>query len=172
MGQPEFVPAPEWDRVVVTDGMPPAPPWVPDRPAEVRPTATQPSGALFGSVGPDQGYALLLAEGFKDRLRLVVGEDPHDVIDGALTVAMKRSALFGRAPVLVDVELAFGVWGFLDEAPEDLVELRRGMFAQASHLYLARRAIADAVPPETLRLTPAEVRERLPEWRSLLRLDG
>jgi hypothetical protein len=172
MGQPEFVPAPEWDRVQVTEGLPPPPPWVADRPAEVRPAGVQPAGPLFGSIGPDQGYALRLAEGLTDRLRLAHGEDRKDVIAGCVGVATKRAAEFGRAPVLPDLEVAFGVWGFLDDAPEDLVELRRGMFAQVSHLYLERRAIADAVPPETLRLSPGEVRARLADWRSLLRVDA
>ncbi|HVM65602.1 MAG TPA: hypothetical protein VMU14_12125 [Acidimicrobiales bacterium] len=172
MGQPEFVPVPDWDRVVVTEGMPPTPPWVPDRPAEVRPAGVQPTGRMFGAVGPDQGYALRLAEGMHDQLRLAPGEDRHDVVSGAVGVAMKRSALFGRAPVRADLDVGFGVWGFLDDAPEELVALRRAMFAQASHDYGERRAIADAVPEETLRLSPADVRSRLSDWRSLLRLDG
>jgi hypothetical protein len=173
MGQPEFVPAPEWDRVEVTEGMPSPPPWVADRPAEVKPTGVQPAGRLFGSIGPDQGYALKLAEDMARRLRLQPGEDLRDVIAGSVGVATKRAALFGRAPVLADVEVGFGAWGFLDDAPEDLVNLRRRWFAQVSHLYSGRRRIADAVPTETLRLTPAEVRARVVSgWRSLLRVDA
>jgi hypothetical protein len=169
MGQPEFVPAPDWDRVRVTEQMPPPPPWVADRPAEVKPGGAQPTGPMFGAIGPDQGYALRLAEGMSDRLRLAPGEQLADVTAGCVAVATKRAALFGRAPVLADVELAFGVWGFLDDAPAPLVALRGSMFAQVSHHYRERRAIADRVPPETLRLTPAEVRARVvSDWQSLL----
>jgi hypothetical protein len=88
-------------------------------------------------------------------------------------VATKRAALFGRAPVLPDLEVAFGVWGFLDDAPTELVDLRRRAFAQASHLYPERRRIADAVPTETVRLTPADIRARVAsDWRSLLHVDA
>ncbi len=104
MGQPEFVPAAEWDRVQVTEGMPPPPPWIADRPAEVKPIGVQPTGPMFGSMGPDQGYALRLAEAMTDRLHLAPGEDVKDVIAGCVGVATKRSALFGRAPVLAGAQ--------------------------------------------------------------------
>ena len=45
---------------------------------------------------------------------------------------------------------------------------RDRLFDGAHHHYEFQRAIADAVPDETLRLTPLEVARRLPEWRSLL----
>jgi hypothetical protein len=173
MGQPEFVPAPDWDRIVVTEQMPPPPPWVADRPAEVKPTGVQPTGPMFGSIGPDQGYALRLAQGMADRLRLAPREDPEDVIAGCVAVATKRAALLGRAPVLADLEVAFGVWGYLDHAPDELVAWRRPMFAQVRHHYRERRAIADHVPSSTLGLTPAEVRARVAsDWRSLLSVAG
>jgi len=169
MGQPEFVPAADWDRVRVTEQMPAPPPWVADRVAEVKPRGTQPSGAMFGAIGPDQGYALRLAEGLKDRVRLAPGEQLDDVVAGCVAVAMKRASLFGRAPVLTDLEVAFGMWGYLDEAPEEFVAARRPVFAQVSHHYGERRAIVDRVPTETLRLAPAEVRARVAsDWRSLL----
>ncbi len=173
MGQPEFVPAPAWDRVQVTEHMPPPPPWLADRPAEVKPSGAQPSGRMFGSIGPDQGYALRLADGMTARLHLAPGEDRHDVVAGCVGVATKRAALFGRAPVLADVELGFGVWGFLDDAPAELVNLRRPLFPESAHLYGVRRVIADCVPEATLRLLPADVRARVAtDWRSLLSLDA
>jgi hypothetical protein len=173
MGQPEFVPATEWDRVEVTEHMPPPPAWVADRPAEVKPSGAQPTGRMFGSIGPDQGYALRLAEGMASRLRLETGEDHDDVVAGCTGVATKRSSLFGRAPVLPDLELAFGVWGFLDPAPAELVNLRRRLFPQAAHLYRLRRVIADCVPEATLRLAPADARALVgSDWGSLLALDA
>jgi hypothetical protein len=83
-------------------------------------------------------------------------------------VALRRASLFGRAPVVFDLELAFGVWGFLDDAPADLVAYRRPRFQSAAHHYWDRRQIVDAVPESTLRMQPADVRSRLADWRSLL----
>jgi hypothetical protein len=123
---------------------------------------------LFGNQGPDQGYALVLAERFHGRLLLTENEDEHDVVAGCLGVGLARASLFGRAPVIHDLELAFGLWGYLDTAPDDLVAFRKPLFAGASHHYWDQRAIADLVPESTLRLTPAEVRRRLGEWRSLI----
>ncbi len=105
---------------------------------------------------------------FHDRLVLTEGEDAHDAEAGCVGVATARASLFGRAPVVYDLELAFGLWGFLDQAPADLVEFRQPLFAGASHHYWDQRDIVDLVPESTLRLTPAAVRQRLGEWRSLL----
>jgi hypothetical protein len=140
--------------------------WTATRPGDL--VGRQPTGPVLGKQGPDQGYALVLAERFHDRLVLTEGEDSHDVTAGCLGVGLARASLFGRAPVIHDLELAFGVFGFLDPAPADLVEFRRPLFAGASHHYWEQRAIVDLVPEATLRLTPAEVRRRLGEWRSLL----
>ena len=87
---------------------------------------------------------------------------------GGVAVALKRAALFGRAPVLADLELAFTLFGFLGEAPEDLVEGRREIFAGAGHHYWQTRWIADRVPEATLRLTPAQVGQSLGSWRELM----
>ncbi len=66
------------------------------------------------------------------------------------------------------MEWAYGLWGFLGGAPEDLVAWRKPMFRGAAEDYWAQRLIVDAIRPETLRLTPDQVRERLPEWKDLL----
>ncbi len=81
---------------------------------------------------------------------------------------MRRSAGYGRAPVVHDLTLAFTLWGFLEGAPADLVEAREPLFRAASHHYQVQRTIADCVPEPTLRMTPEEVAERLGEWRTLL----
>jgi hypothetical protein len=118
-------------------------------------------------VGPDQGFALKLAHRFTERLELQPGEHAEDAVAGCTPVAMKRAALFGRAPMIYDLELAFTLWGFLGGAPDELLALRVPAFQGAAHDYWLQRAIADQVPDETLALTPATVRERLNVWRSL-----
>jgi hypothetical protein len=167
MAQPEFVPVATKDEPREGDRLPPPERWVADRPGETVNGAQQ-HGDGFGSAGPDQGYALFLARRFDDKLQLASGEHKTDVVNGCLGVATKRASLFGRGPVIYDWELAFTVWGFLGGADADLVSKRRELFAEASHHYWKRRAIADAVPEETLRLTPAVARTR--SWAQLLTL--
>ena len=166
MAAPDYVPVTQGDRPRKALDTPGHDGWTATRPGDL--TGRQPTGAYFGKQGPDQGYALTLADRFHDRLVLAEREDDHDVVAGCMGVAMARASLFGRAPVVYDLELAFGLWGYLDPAPADLVEFRRPLFAGASHHYWDQRAIVDLVPEATLRLTPAAVRQRLGEWRSLL----
>jgi hypothetical protein len=166
MAAPDYVPVAQGDRPrqpLVTPGHDG---WTATRPADL--PGRQPSGPYLGNQGPDQGYGLTLAERFSDRLQLADGEDSHDVVAGCLGVGLARASLFGRAPVIYDFELAYGLWGYLDTAPADLVAFRKPLFAGASHHYWDQRQIVDLVPESTLRLTPADVRGRLGEWRSLL----
>jgi hypothetical protein len=135
--------------------------------------AGQPSGGAYGHQGPDLGYVYTLLPLFDDRLRLAEGEGRADADAGCTAVAMKRASLFGRAPVVHDLEVAYRVWGFLDDAPAGLVEVRRPIFEGAAHPhhYGRLRALTAAVPEATLRLTPRQVADRhRNEWASLLDL--
>ena len=73
-----------------------------------------------------------------------------------------------------DLEIAFRVWGFLDDAPAELVAERRGRFEGVAerHHYAECRALVATVAEDVLRLAPAEVESRhRSDWRSLLVLD-
>ncbi|CAN5855990.1 hypothetical protein BH23ACT1_BH23ACT1_09010 [soil metagenome] len=147
--------------------LPPARPWAADRPADLGPA--QPVGPALGNPGPDQGYALTLVRHFHDRLVLADGEHTEDAVIGCLGVALRRASLFGRAPVIHDLDVAFTLWGYLGDAPPELVELRRPLFQALEHHYESQRAIASQVPQASLRLTPAQIKARWPgEWRELL----
>lgn len=169
MAQPDYVPVSPGERVRETDPLPPPKAWKVDRPGEL-PGLRPPEGDAFGKPGPDQGYALTLAKRFTERLQLTPGEHRADAVAGCVAVALKRASMFGRAPVIYDLEIAFGLFGFLDaSAPPALVQWRRGMFDGASHDYWEVRSIVDAVPESTLQLTPAEVKQQAPAgWQSLL----
>ncbi|HVV36514.1 MAG TPA: hypothetical protein VHC63_07905 [Acidimicrobiales bacterium] len=169
MAQPEFVPVGERDEVRPAELLPPPKRWEATRPGETVDTR-MPEGDGFGNQGPDQGYALFLAKRFADKLELVDGEHRNDVINGCLGVATKRASLFGRGPVIYDWEIAFTVWGYLGGAPTAVVQKRVELFAEASHHYWKRRAIADAVPESTLRMTPPMVKAAMASGQELLQL--
>lgn len=152
MAAPKFVPIDPTEKVRKYSSPPRRPgSWKADRSGEL--LAGQPRGSRLGTQGPDQGYVFRLVRLFDDRLHLGdVNRD--DAVAGCCALAMRRSALFGRGPVVHDLTAAFAVYGFLDENPaEDLVELREGMFSQikSSHHYFERREVVDLVSEEALR---------------------
>lgn len=141
--------------------------WLADRPGEL--DAYQPVGPQLGRPGPDQGFALKLVREFEGKLVVSPPEHREDAIAGCLGVALARASLFGRAPVVHDLDIAFRIWGFLGEAPTELVELRKPLFASAGHHYDHQRAIVDTVPEATLRMSHGEAARSFPaEWRTLL----
>ena len=143
-----------------------------DRPGEV--VGIEPSaGPGLGNQGPDQGYALKLAERFAGQLVLAPGEGEDDALAGCCAVAMRRASMFGRAPVMHDLRVALELFGFLDDADADLVAWRRDRFAGSAghHGYHVKLRLAALVPAETLRLTPAVVaRARAENWQAPLGL--
>ena len=172
MTQPSFVPIADADLVRPAYRLRTPPDWRQDRVAELR-SPDHPRGRDLGVPGPDQGYALLLAEKlFVDKLELSEGISDQDAIAGCAEVAQARSATFGRAPVAKDLELALTLFGFLGGAPGDLVTWRKPLFQAAAHHYLQRRRIVESVPEAVLRMTPDGVRARLADWRSLIEVDA
>lgn len=168
MTQPSYVPIVEADQVRSAYRLRTPLPWRADRVAELR-TPSQPRGREMGSPGPDQGYALLLAQRlFESRLQLSPGVTAEDALVGGAELASARAALFGRAPVAGDVEMALQLFGFLGDAPEELIAWRTPLFQAAAHHYEQRRHIVDAVPESTLRMTSEQVHARLSDWRTLL----
>lgn len=172
MAAPEYVPLRPTDEPRSYKSPPRRPePWMADRPGEVV-RGGQPRQDQLGNQGPDQGYALHLAERFVGRLQLAEGEQEADAIAGCLAVALKRASLLGRAPVVHDLTAAFTVWGFLDDEPDpELLALRQERFAEVRkpHHYHLQRAIADAVPPTTLKRShEAIAAAHRRDWRSLL----
>lgn len=170
MAQPNFVPARAADRVRAPERLPPPKSWVTDRPGEIK-DLRPPTGRRFGKPGPDQGYGYALAEHFEERLQLVPHEHAADAVAGCVAVANRRAALFGRAPLIHDLEHAFTLWGYLGDAPPALVTFRRRLFEGASHHYFDQRDIVDRVSDATLRMTSAEVRQQLSDWKSLVRTE-
>jgi len=172
MAAPKFAPVSPTD-VVRTYESPEYVPtsWEPDRPAEI--VGRQPVGERLGYQGPDQGYVLTLAERCRSKVIATTGESVNDAIAGCVNIALRRASLFGRAPVIHDLTIAFTVWGWLDTgAPAELVARRKELFegvANTNHHYTEGRRIADLVPEATLRLDPASAADAYTsgKWREL-----
>lgn len=178
MAAPEFVPTKPTDRPR-SYGSPPRydSAWTATRPGEVVGPVGQPDAdaGRMGAPGPDQGYLLKLVPLLRDELQLTDGEHQADVEAGGVAIALKRASLYGRAPMIGDLKVAYAVWGYTDvDAPADLVEERRTRFEGvrlAAHHYPELRAVVDAVPATSLRQTPEAVAQRTGEdWRAQLDL--
>ena len=170
MAAPEYVPQPAIKHVRSYESPPRRPEsWRPDRPGD---SATGfELGDRFGAPGPDQGYIYVLARRFHGQLQLATDESEEDALAGAVAVALKRASLLGRAPVVHDLRVALTIWGFLGDAPPDLIAYRQPLFAEVAnpHHYPEQRRLVDLVPDEVLRMTPEQVADaHRKDWRSVL----
>ena len=175
MGAPEYVPTSSIHRPRAYASPPRRPDeWMADRPAEVVGDDQPREEGRRGAQGPDQGYAYRLVHVIEDEIRLQPGEHHGDAVVGCVAVALKRSSLFGRAPVVYDLRVAFSLWGFLDPSPPaELLALRAQLFegVEQPHHYDRVRAIVDVVPEHSLRLSPGDVEAaHAHDWRALLAL--
>ena len=173
MAAPQYVPVAPLERTrsyTSPDAVPDR--WRAERPGDL--ASLQPSGGLMGHQGPDQGYVLRLLRQFGDKLHLASGEHRDDVDRGCAQIALKRASLFGRAPVVYDLEVAYRVWGFLDaDAAHELVTARRSRFEGVAerHHYANARNLVACVPDEVLRMSPADVEARYhAAWEDLVTL--
>lgn len=172
MAAPDFVPTDPTATVRVYSSPPRRPEsWTQDRAGEI--TDGQPSGVRLGSQGPDQGYALKLLHLFDDKLECGALHRA-DVEAGCAAVAMKRSALFGRGPVVHDLTAAFTIFGFLDPSPDaELVALREELFPEVGHTvhYAERRRIVDLVADDVLHQSHGAIATAYgQDWRKNLSL--
>jgi hypothetical protein len=151
-------------------GVAPVHGWRADRPGDL--TGGQPEGALFGTPGPNVGYALTLCNRLADRLQLAPSEHRHDAVAVVAETAMRRAASFGRGPVSLDIEFAATVLGYLGGAPDDFVAWRTHAVHHADHDYPTRRRVVDALPEDALRLKPSDLAGRLDSVRATLRATG
>lgn len=129
--------------------------WRPTRPGMITSPQQMPWGGVFGTPGPDAGFALrIIAES-----ELADRSDGLEAVLAALMTA--RASLLGRAPVPEDLAVALVVAGYGENLPAGLAERReRWVEATAHERSPGRSAVAD-VDPDLLRHKPDQVARRL-----------
>jgi hypothetical protein len=144
--------------------LPPATDWRPDRPGDIR-TPDQPEGGLFGNPGPNVGYAYTLAQRAAERFVIGPYEHIDDVIAVVAETAGKRAAMYGRAPVMADIDRAALLLGYDGSGDASFTDARQRLVQEAGHAYRRRRAVVDAVPENLLRSATTDFGPLLAEWR-------
>jgi hypothetical protein len=132
--------------------LPAATAWKADRPGDL--VAGQPTGNLLGRPGPNVGYAVRLTGRLRDSVQLAPHEHLADALAVIAELAMKRSASYGRAPTMPDVEIAASLLGYQGDVDASFAEWRRDASHGADHDYGVRRSFVDAVPDAVLRMPP------------------
>jgi hypothetical protein len=133
------------------------------RPAELRGQNPSPIPALSGNPGPDQGYALKLANELINQLNIKTEQNVADVKYALVIFALKRASLFGRAPVKKDLECGAFLLGYLSEDLEpDFIKKRSELIKGLAHNYEYQRRFASLLTEEIL-LLPSESYKDLPK---------
>jgi hypothetical protein len=109
-------------------------------------------GGAFGTPGPDQGWAIkLVAEGnLPDRTPLL------EKLVATLMVA--RASLYGRAPIMEDLETIKQILGLGDGATPELAAQRNRWLETAAHEKVPGKHALVEIGPELLKAKPAGVR--------------
>jgi len=151
MAAPDYVPtSPTATKSYVSPRRRPGS-WVADRPGELE--GRQPEGERLGSPGPDQGYVIHLTDTLKGTLKTGEHEHEADLLAVVGAVGLKRASLFGRAPVIHDVQAAVTLLGFDVSPPSgEAGERRRLRLEEAHHphFYDKLRSVVDEIGPELL----------------------
>lgn len=137
--------------------MPPARAWRATRPGDLH--GEQPKGELFGDPGPNIGYAATLMSQARDTLTVTPNERIDDVEKVVAQLAMRRATMFGRAPVMQDIDVARHILGLDRHQKLDakLVEARTHALHNIAHEYPRQRAIVNEVPESLLRSNPDDL---------------
>lgn len=118
--------------------------WSPHRPGEITSPDEMPWGGMYGTPGPDTGYALRL---LSDR-DLPGGPEHRDDVEAAiLAIVSARGSALGRAPVGPDIDIAIELLGLADEG-------RVAALDGIAHDHTRLRGLVEAVPRAAL-MAPA-----------------
>lgn len=124
------------------------------RPGMITSPDQVPTGAAFGSPGPDTGWALKVIHAIEDRL------DPD--LEAVLVALMAaRAADAGRAPIPEDLAVAKLLAGIGDGLPVQLAERCTRWTDAVPHEKRKGRTAVGEVPADLLAGKPDEVRAAL-----------
>lgn len=130
----------------------PARRWRPIKPGLVTAPEENPTGDMFGHIGPDHGYALRLISGYE------LPDDDPDLRSVVAGLTQARAALLGRAPISEDIEVALMLCGYWQESPPSLVERRKRWLAAAPHDQRPGQTAVAEVDDADLILKPDQLR--------------
>lgn len=145
--------------------------WSPKRPGDLGAPEEVPWGGMFGTTGPDTGYAFVLL-----RTHPVTpgpGENRADVNGALAAIIGARASLYGRAPTREDVHVAALLLGY-DGAgiPESvlgpLAADRAGWIANLAHHPAKARSIVASIDRDVLRSSPDDIRSRMTAGHRLI----
>jgi hypothetical protein len=129
--------------------------WRPTRPGVIVAPEQMPWGGAFGTPGPDSGFALKL-------VRSADLTERTEGLEGVLAALMAaRASLFGRAPVLEDLEVAKLLAGLGADLPAEVVARGRRWVEATSHEKSPGRRAVFETEVDLLKLKPGELRKRL-----------
>jgi hypothetical protein len=130
----------------------PARRWRANRPGDITSPEQMRWGGAFGTPGPDQGWAIkLVAEGD------LPGRTP--LLEKLVATLMgARASLYGRAPIMEDLETAKQILGLGEGADPELKAQRNRWLETAAHEKVPGKLALIEIGPELLKAKPAGVR--------------
>jgi len=130
----------------------PARRWRANRPGDITSPQQMRWGGAFGTPGPDQGWAIkLVAEGD------LPGRTP--LLEKVVATLMgARASLYGRAPIMEDLETAKQILGLGEGADPGLEAQRNRWLEIAAHEKVPGKQALAEVGPELLKAKPAGVK--------------
>ncbi len=154
MSQPKFAPIAQGAEIRPHYRLEIPKPWEFSRPAELARDYNLAYRPGMGDAGPDQGFAIKLANRVSGKLVFAEGETAKDVLSGLTALALRRASLYGRAPVITDIILAAKLFGYLEESRKELIDYRRKLFFGVSHDHYKERNLVASVPERAMMATP------------------
>jgi hypothetical protein len=131
--------------------------WRADKPGLPDGPDDMPGGGLFGTTGPDHGWALKLVN------RAELPEDDQGLRMVLTGLVQARAAALGRAAVREDLEVALVLCGYGYDAPDWIVERRQRWLDASPHEQRPGVSAVAEVDRDILMMKPDRARAHILE---------